>query len=862
MALRVPLSWLKDYVELPEELVHNPAGLADRLTLAGLEVEALHAIGGQWERDKVVVGRLTAVEPHPNADRLCLAAVEYGPAQPLTVVTGAPNLLRFLSEPLPPSVKVPFALVGATLIDGHASDGRLLKLKAGNIRGVRSEGMVCSEKELGLSEDHEGIMLLPDDAPVGTPLADYLGDAVLEFDIKGGFAHLMCVYGVARETAALTGRPLRSEVLRTGREGSPRITPAPAFLRLEIADPELCPRYTAVLVEGIRVQPSPFWLKQRLLRAGMRPINAVVDATNYVMLELGQPIHAFDYRTLRAEDGQGTPLIRVRRARPGERMKTLDGVERLLDERMLLITDGGGPVAVAGVMGGLESEITEGTDAVLLESANFEFLNTRRTSQMLKLRTEASDRFGKRLDPELCLDAVLRCAFLIAELCGGKVRMEYGDLYPRRRTRDAIPLDPAFITRLLGIEIPRPEMTGILKALEFTVEEVPPEAPSGKRRKTLIPEHTFKAARAQADGAPLLVTPPSHRMDVTQAADLVEEVGRIHGYDRMRATLIGDEMPPQRRNLPLEGAERMRDLLTGCGLDEIITYSIVSLEDERRLHPEGKAPEEELYLRLQNPLSADRAHLRRRLLGEGLNTVRNNLRFTRRAAVFELGAVFHPAAGQTLPREPRRLCAVLTGPREPGSWLAGQAGPPFDFYDAKGVAETLLEGLEIAGVDWRFGEEPAYHPGRSAQVVRDGQALGHLGELHPRVVRAFGLPAQPVCALELDVDAMLALWREDREMIPLSSHPPVYEDLAFIVEESLPAETVRRMIAETGRPLVRDVTLFDHYKGEQVGPQRKSLAYALTYQADDRTLTDSEVAKVREKIIRRLERELKAQLRA
>jgi phenylalanyl-tRNA synthetase beta chain len=826
MALRVPINWLQDYVE--PELA--PAELAERLTLAGLEVESITAIGEEWDPEKVVVGRVTEVAPHPNADRLCLVSVDYGKEAPLTVVTGAPNLLRYLDEGLPEApLMVPFAMVGAELIDGHSSDHRKLKLKAGNIRGVRSEGMVCSELELGLSEDHEGILILPEDAPLGAPLADYLGDHVLEFDIKGGFAHLMSVYGVAREAGVLTGKPLKREV----QDGEGEPTPTPSYLDLEIADPDLCSRYVALLIEGITVCPSPFWMSQRLLRAGVRPINAVVDVTNYVMLELGQPLHAFDYGVLRPEGRGKQPLIRVRRAAPAERMRTLDGVERIFDDQMLLITDGGGPVGIAGVMGGEESEITEGTSAVLLESANFEFLNVRRTSQLLRLRTEASDRFGKRLDPELCLRAALRAAHLIAEICGGTVHAEWGDLYPRRPAREPIALEVDFVTRLLGVEVARAEIVRILEQLEFEVtgDEV------------------------------LQVTPPSHRMDVRMAADLVEEVGRIHGYDRMPATLIRDALPPQVRNASLDGTECVRDLLTGCGLDEIITYSLISLEDEAKLNPEGGGLDERDYLAVRNPLAADRAHLRRSLLPEGLNTLRANLRFASRVTVFEVGGVFLPEPGRELPREPLRLCALLTGARDAETWGNGGDGPPFDFYDVKGVAETLLTGLEIEGVTWERGAPPAYHPGRSARMVVAGETVGQLGELHPRMIAAFGLPARPVCALECDLEALLKFWNENKQMEPISQQPPVYEDLAFVVDEALPAEQMRAMIAQTGKPLLKSVRLFDLYQGDQIGAGKKSLAYALTYQAEERTLTDAEVAKVRNKIVRRVEKELGAELR-
>ncbi|MCZ6628859.1 MAG: phenylalanine--tRNA ligase subunit beta [SAR324 cluster bacterium] len=830
MALRVPISWLYDFVE-PSA---TPEELAERLTLAGLEVESLINLGAQWNRDVLRVGRISEVAAHPNADRLCLVTVDYGAAAPITVVTGAPNMLRHLGEQLPAEpLMVPLALVGAELIDGHAGDGRKLKLKAGNIRGVRSEGMVCSERELGLSEDHEGILIFPSDAPLGAALADYLGDHVLEFDIKGGFAHLLSVFGVAREAAVLTGKTLKRGVLEIAQQEHMPTTGDPSYIQLEIADPDLCSRYVALLIEGITVCPSPFWMSQRLLRAGLRPINAIVDVTNYVMLELGQPLHAFDYGILRPEGQAHKPLIRVRRAQPGEKMRTLDGVERSFDGEMLLITDGGGAVGLAGVMGGENSEITDDTTAVLLESANFEFLNTRRTSQLLKLRTEASDRFGKRLDPELCLRAALRAATLIAEICGGRLRVEYGDLYPQPAGLEPVRLELEFVERLLGVAVPREEVVRTLEALEFTV--------TGED--------------------PLLVTPPSHRMDVSMPADLVEEVGRIHGYDRMPHTLIQDELPPQMRNTLLDGTERIRDLLIGCGLDEIITYSIVSIGDQAKLDPGGGAVDESAFLAVKNPLSAERGHLRRGLLAEGLNTMRANLRFQGRVSIFEVGRVFHPRAGEMLPEEPLRLCALLSGPRAAEFWQSGESGPAFEFYDVKGVAETLLEGLEQAGAEWRPGAGPAYHPGRSAQLLVEGKAVGELGELHPRVVAAFGLGSRTVCALEADVDALLALWHEDKQMDPLSQQPPVYEDLAFIVDEALPAEQLRAMIAQTGGPLLREVQLFDLYRDQRLGAGKKSLAYALTYQAEERTLTDGEVAKVRSKIVKRVEKELGAELR-
>ena len=846
--MKVPLSWLEDYVDITIPIPE----LAERLTLAGLEVETIKYIGLPgaelpWDAERIVVGELRAVRFHPNADRLVLAEVEYGGPETEVVVSGPPSLLEMRGQSNL-HLKVAFAMEEVRLYDGHAEGWHVRKLKKTSIRGVPSRAMVCSEKELGLSDEHMDIIYLPDDAPVGTPLADYLGDAVLEFDIKGPFAHLYSVFGVAREVAALLGVPLKRSVHEVLERHPAELTPMPDFLVLEIADPDLCPRYSAAFIRGVKVGPAPFWIQMRLRRAGMRPINNIVDITNYVMLELGQPLHAFDYHLLRPRpalsDAEGAggdrPAIIVRRARPGEQMATLDGELRTFDEEMLLITNGGGPVAVAGVMGGLESEVTEATTDVLLESANFHFLNVRRTSRLLGLTSDASQRFGRRVDPELTVKAAARAAHLMAELGGGAVVPVIGDLYPGRQPQRVIELDPTYVTRILGIEIPTDEIVRILTSLQFQV------TPSSS---------------THSSSTHLLVTIPSHRPDVTLPVDLAEEVGRIWGYDHFPTTLMRDELPPQRANPRLEGTERVRDLLIGCGLDEVITYSMVDIEDEENLWPQGSQFDLGNYLRVRNPLSAERAYLRQTLLPSLLNTTRENLRFLDRVSIFEVGAVYLPVEGQTLPNEPYRLCIVTTGPRDARSWMAGQDRTPVDFYDLKGVVEILLTGLGLKGT-FEPGKHPAFHPGRCAQVSVGDDIVGVMGELHPLVREPFDLPAQPVCALEFDLDRLLAAWGAPRRMAPISVHPPVYEDLAVVVNEGVPAVRVRDLIAQTGSSLVRSVVLFDVYRGEQVGVGKKSLAYRLTYQADDRTLTDREVAKLRGKIMRRLERELGATLRS
>ncbi len=854
--MKVPLSWLKDYVDIPVPIPE----LAERLTLAGLEVETIEYIGLpgaelEWDAEKIVVGQIRAVRPHPNADRLVLAEVEYGGPEPEVVVSGPPSLLPLRGQN-DLHLKVAFATEGARLWDPYADEPRIKKLKKTKIRGVPSRAMVCSEKELGLSDEHMDIIYLPDDAPVSTPLADYLGDAVLEFDVKGPFGHLQSVFGIAREVAALLNVELRRDILETLERHPAELTPTPDFLALEIADPDLCPRYSAFFIRGIKVGPSPFWMQMRLLRAGMRPINNVVDITNYVMLELGQPLHGFDYHVLRARPvlsdakgpGEDLPAIIVRRAHPGEQMATLDGISRTFDEEMLLITDGGGPVAVAGVMGGLESEVTETTSDVLLESANFHFLNVRRTSRLLGLTSDASQRFGRRVDPELTVKAAARAAYLMAELGGGTVVPVVGDLYPGRQPQRVVVFDPAYATRILGIEVPTDEIARILSSLEFQVSKLQVSGLADNLEPETSQPETLR------------VTIPSHRLDVTRPIDLVEEVGRVWGYDRFPTTLMRDELPPQRANLRLEGTERVRDILVGCGLDEVITYSMVDIEDEGNLCPSPQAGGAEGGLRVLNPLSVERAYLRQTQLPSLLHTTRENLRFFDHVAIFEIGAVYLPVEGQTLPDEPRRLSVVMTGPREARSWMAGQDRAAMNFYDLKGVVEALLTGLGLEGT-FEPGEYPAFHPGRCAQVSVGDSVVGVMGELYPLVREAFDLPAQSVCALEFDLDELLAAWGAPRSMAPISAHPPVYEDLALVVDEDVPAAHVRELIAHAGRALVRSVVLFDVYRGEQVGAGKKSLAYRLTYQADDRTLTDREVAKLRAKIVRRLERELNATLR-
>ncbi|NPA91883.1 MAG: phenylalanine--tRNA ligase subunit beta [Chloroflexi bacterium] len=828
--MRVPLSWLQEYVDItlpPEEL-------AERLTLAGLEVTRIEKIGDWWDPEKIRVGEILRVERHPNADRLVLATVDYGADEPLTVVTGAPNLFPYVDVERP-GLKVAFALAGAYLIDPYDPERKRKKLKPTKIRGIRSEGMVCSERELGLSDEHEGILLLPEDAPVGTPLVDYLGDVVIEFDITPNMARCLSMTGVAREVHAVTQAPLHIEMPTMRDEGEP---PAEALVDVVIEDPDLCHRYAATVIRDIHIAPAPFWMQYRLNLAGMRPISNVVDITNYVMLEWGQPLHAFDYDKLVERAGGKKPTIIVRRARPGERIVTLDGVERELDPDMLLIADEKGPIAIAGVMGGLETEVTENTRNILLESANFDYINNRRTAQKLKLPSEASRRFSRGIPEEMVPVAAKRASELMRVLAGGTIAKGMVDNYPVKQERIEITITPREIERQLGVAIPVDEIVDILRRLDFQV--TPPDTPH--------------------PDAPIRLVAPWHRLDVRIPADVVEEVARIWGYDRIPETLMSDVLPPQRRNWELEARERVRDILVAAGLQDIIPYSLTNLENCAKLRPEGPPPNPEDYIRLANPLTVERSVMRRTVLVSLLETLAFNQRYTDRQALFEIGRVYLPKPGEPRPEEPYRIGIALMGPRDPESVWA-QDREPMDYYDLKGVVEVLLDRMHLEGVTFHpLTDHPTFGP-RAAALMLDGERIGVLGEVHPLVREAFDLPRVPVCLAELEMAPFVQAYQQPVQLTPISTFPPVKEDLAFVVDEDVPAEEVARAIRDAGGYLVVHVALFDVYRGPNIPAGKKSLAFRVTYQAPDRTLKDKDVERIRRRIVKELAKRLNAQLR-
>jgi phenylalanyl-tRNA synthetase beta chain len=836
--MKVPLSWLSDYVDLDVPV----AQLVERLTLAGLEVAGVRVLGlpvpeglrvkaedagPVWDRDKVLVGQIVSVERHPDADRLTLPTVDLGGGRTKTLVTGATNI-----KVGDRGQKVAVALSGAVLFDGHADQPTLKELKPTKIRGVPSDAMVCSYKELGIAEEHEGIILLQPDAPEpGTPLAEVLGDIVLELDVLPNMARCLSLIGVAREVAALTGKLLRLPP-HAAQAGSEAIE---GKVGVEIEDPKLCARYAAALIKSVQVGLSPEGMQRRLMLAGMRPISNLVDVTNYVMLEWGQPLHAFDYDKLVERAGGQMPVITVRSARSGEVMTTLDGVKRELTPDNLLITDTGGPIAITGVMGGAATEVSATTRNVLLEAANFNFISIRRTMRALNLPSEASLRFSKGIHPELVRPAGERAAELMRQLGDATVCRGLVDNYPAPLPRQVVLLSLKEVERQLGTTFSLEEAMRILRALEFEVEQAGPD--------------TLRAAV------------PPHRLDIqVGSADLIEELARIHGYDRLPATLLADQLPEQHTNVALVFEERVRDLLVRTGLQEVITYALTMPEREQ---PLGLVRGE--YVRLLNPISSERVVMRQTVLAGVLEVTAANLRHIDDVRAFEIGPVFLPHAGQKLPDEPRRLALVLTGKRRQEFWLDSSeqqpANPALEFFDLKGIVDALTADLHLPSVTYQTSSAPYLHPGRTAELVVDGTCIGSFGQLHPRVAEAYNLGGRIVLAGELDLEKLQAVVPDRYTYTPVPRFPAALRDIAVVVDQGVTAERLLAEIRAAGGSLLTQVRLFDLYQGGSIPEGKKSLAFALTYLADDRTLIDKEVDRAHKRIEDRLRHVLKALIR-
>ncbi len=843
--MKLPLSWLKEYVDIDLSLEQ----LARLLTMAGLEVEEITLVGLPmppeehlqfkytgltWEKDKFVVAQVNEVMPHPNADRLVLCSLDDGSGE-LVVLTGAPNLYPYkgagrLEQPL----KVAYAREGARLYDGHQNGQVITTLKRTKIRGIESFSMVCSEKELGISEEHDGVIILDPDAPTGMSLVDYMGDAVFEISILPNMIRDACVLGTAREVAAITGRQLKMPehtLPMTGESIEGKVN-------IQITDPALNPRFVFGLVRGVKPLPSPYWVQRRLRLAGMRPINSIVDATNYVMFELGEPLHAFDYDTLVRRAGSKAPTIITRAAAEGEKLTTLDGVERTLSSYTVVVADTAGSLSLAGVMGGMESEVTDETRNVLLEGASWNFINTRRTVSSQKLQSEAAYRFSRGVHPALAEQGVRLGLQRLAAWSGGEIAQGLVDAYPQPYEDPTITLSMQTVKRILGLNLQPAQAAALLEKIGFT---------------------------CQVKKDSLVVTAPPTRVDigtgVVGEADILEEIARLYGYDNFPVTALREEMPPahEDRNIQLE--EKVRDMMAGFGLQEIMTYRFTSPEKETRLMPAGSTAETPEYVTLQNPITPDRSVMRRSQLAAMLEIIEKNARLQTHLAMYEVGQEFHPMPGQDLPDEKLILTIGLSGSTRDQQWDS-PAGKPMDFFDLKGIIESLLERLHVKDVRFEPADRMPYHPGKCALVICGENKAGILGELHPLVKQNYDFGPAPVITAELDLEEIFALVPGWFDTTPVPALPPVLEDLAVIVDEDMPAVRVLETILQGGGKLLKEARLFDVYRGGQIGVGKKSLAYSLTYQAADRTLTDKDATQIRQRIIRRLEQELGARIRS
>ena len=826
--MRVPVSWLKQYV--PIDI--SAKELAHLLTMAGNEVGEVEEIGGDWDRDKIVVGHVLKVDPHPNADRLTLPTVDLGNGETITVVCGAPNVAE--------GQKIAFAREGAHIFSPRS--GKVEELKAATIRGVRSEGMVCSPLELGMSEDHEGILELDEDAPVGTPLVDYLGDAVLDIEVTPNRPDCLSVLGVAHEVAALTGKTLTEPDLSYPEEGGPIGEQA----KVEIANPELCNRYTATLMTGIEIGSAPQWIQDALIKAGQRPINNIVDITNFVMLEYGQPLHAFDFDKVKDR------TIIVRAAHEGEEHVTLDGEKRLLSPPMLMIADPEKSVGLAGVMGGSNTELDEGTRTVLLESANFDAGNTRRTRSGLRLNTEASYRFERGIRAELAPLALRRATQLMVEHAGAKAYKGIIDVYPGEKDPPVVKISRQRIRQVLGVDYSMSKVEEVLKSLGFERAG----APEG----LIDMMETLEAGAIPERDDALWMKAPYWRSDISIEDDLVEEVARIVGYDSIPTMMLSTPIPHHEPQASRVLREHVKDILVSAGMRETISYSLTTMDTLARVGAldDGLQP-----MKIANPMSADFEYLRTSLRGSILQTLSFNRRISQGEGMklFEIGNVYLPrdeAKERELPNEREMLVGLFQGPRNPDSWLVPQED--MGFFDAKGVLEYSFANLKVDVAFEPLDDDSILQAGRAARLISGGQVLGVVGEVRPEVLARFGLDGAPVALLEVNMEALGIVVPEGALRYSSSSpYPESYRDLALIIDAGLSSSRVQTIIERHG--MVARSAPFDVYEGDGVPAGKKSVAYRIVFQSDKGTLTSEQVDQFQGDILRRLQRELGAELR-
>ncbi len=802
----VSLKWLKEFVEVPDGL----QDFCDRLDLTGVGVEGVKKLGDAL--DGVVVGHVETCEPHPDSDHMHVTTVDVGADEPLQIVCGAPNVRAGL--------KVAVACVGCVLPGD-------VKIKKSKLRGVVSAGMICSARELGIGSDHEGIMELPADAPVGVPFAEWrgAGDTVLDLEITPNRPDQLSMRGFAREVGAIYHVPWHYEppCEVPGATGGEDVAD---LVDVEIADPELCPRYTARVIRGVKVGPSPEWLVERITAVGARSINNVVDVSNYILFELGQPLHTFDLRAF-PKGADGKHHVRVEAARDGQKFTTLDGEERELTSDTTLISNGEEAVALAGVMGGLASEVVDDTTDILLESATFSTAHTSRTSRNLGLVSEASLRYERGVDARTCDEFGEIAAALIADVCGGTVCPGLVDVYPTPAACPRIALRPDRLRAHVGADISDDEQFTILRDLGCEVEG------------------------ATGDES-VVVVAPSFRPDLTREADLYEEVLRIWGMDRVESTLPGSAHAGGRTQTQ-DRAELVARTLRACGLNETLTYSLVPADDQERL----RMPDDGLgeAVELLNPMSSEQSVMRRSIVPGLLRSLAyNESRGVFNVQLFERGVVFGAADGRKNPKERTRIAAVLAGAFHDKAW--NDEPPALGFFDAKGVVENLVRELAVPRVRFKAlsaDEAPWLQPGRAAQVLSGGSVLGWVGEIHPLAARDFDVEGA-VAAFELDEGQLLACATPQRPYVDVPEFPPVEADLAIVVDEDVAAERVCQCIESAGKKAhLESVRLFDVYRDERrVGAGKKSLAWRLVFRAADRTLTGEEVEKAYARIVKKV----------
>jgi len=795
--MKVPVNWLKDFVDIDVEIEE----LVEAMTMSGSKVEGVECPGE--EISKVVAGKILQVEKHPNADKLLVCQVDVGD-ETIQVLTGAKNVKA--------GDVVPVALDGSTLPGG-------IKIKKGKMRGLESNGMMCSISELNLSKDdypeacEDGIFILNPDIVPGTDIKDVLGlnEVVIDFEITSNRPDCLSVLGIAREAAVALEKPFKKPEIIVKEEDDS----AEKYASVEIKDADLCARFAARILKDVKIEPSPEWMRNRLKAAGIRPINNIVDITNYVMLELGQPMHAYDLENI-----EGGKII-VRRAACGEILKTLDDQDRKLDSSMLVIADAVKPLGVAGVMGGANSEIKETTKTILLECANFDGISVRLTAKKLGMRTEASSRFEKGLDVENVITAINRASQLAIEIGAAKVCSGIVDCYPRQAERRSIKLRPDRINAFLGTSISTEYMIKTLRALEFDVDE-----------------------------ANMTVTVPSFRLDVEREADLAEEIARFYGYNNIEATLLqGKSATLGKKSYKQKLEDLIKDTMISCGMYEIYTYSFTSPKVLDALNvPENSELRKAVVI--SNPLGEDYSIMRTTTIPDMLDAIsRNYNRRVDSARLFEMSYIYIP---ESLP--------VTKLPYEKEILTLGMYGNN-DFYDIKGVVEELLEVMGIRRVSFLpESDNPAFHPGRTASIMIKGQKIGTIGQIHPEVADKFECPEETYIGV-LEVEKLIENANMEVEYKPLPKFPAVTRDIAMLVKDEILVKQIEDVISSNAGNILEDMKLFDVYKGKQIPDGMKSVAYSITFRGQDKTLTDNEVNAVMQKILDGLKDKLGAQLR-